>query len=426
MNPGLALRPLYNTRLLFPPEAKKGHENSLFLPKFKLIPRVNVQIDLIDLQKGILIMRVLIASLLLSTSATAVMADDNFYAGFELGATRAERGSISNDLSGLSLSDKKNLGGMGGIYAGRTFGKWRLEGEYAIRTNRYHSMEVAGTGGLNLDEGHNLAGGVQKSSALMANAWYEFAEFSGWKALVGAGLGFADVDINRERSGQTVVLDDSRWQFANQVMAQIVKPIDGGLEFGMGFRHFRTNSRDFQTEARTSSYKVVNNEVFVRLSWRFGAESAPVQAEPVRQAPEPVVRAEPAPAPVVTPQVVEEKKPEPKPVALPGPFMVFFDFDKSDITPEAASIIKAAAKAFKDHKAVRIMATGHADRSGTEEYNMRLSERRAAAVKAALIAEGVSASNIMTAAKGESSPLVATDDGVREPQNRRAEIVLKR
>ncbi|SDD54899.1 OmpA family protein [Kordiimonas lacus] len=373
-------------------------------------------------------MRVLIASLLLSTSATAVMADDNFYAGFELGATRADRGSLENDLTGLSLSDKKNLGTMGGLYAGRTFGKWRLEGEYAIRKNRYHSMEVAGTGGLDLDQGHNLAGGVQKSDAIMANAWYEFAEFSGWKALVGAGLGFADVEVKRERSGQALVLDDSRWQFANQVMAQIVKPIDGGLEFGMGFRHFRTHSRDFVTEARTSSYKVVNNEVFVRLSWRFGASSEPMQAEPVRQAPEPVVRAEPtpAPAPVVTPQVVEEKKPEPKPVALPGPFMVFFDFDKSDITPDAAKIIKAAAKAFKEHKAVRIMATGHADRAGSEEYNMRLSERRAAAVKAALIAEGIDAGNIMMAAKGESSPLVATDDGVREPQNRRSEILLKR
>jgi outer membrane protein OmpA-like peptidoglycan-associated protein len=372
-------------------------------------------------------MRVLIASLLLSTSATAVMADDNnFYAGFEMGGTRSDRGSVENSLSGLSLSDKKNLGLMGGLYAGRTFGKWRLEGEYAIRTNRYHSMEVDGAGGLDLDLGHNLAGGVQKSSAIMANAWYEFAEFSGWKALVGVGFGFADVEVNRLRSGQTLVMDDSRWQFANQVMAQILKPIDGGLELGMGFRHFRTHDRGFQTEARTSDYKVVNNEVFVRLSWRFGAESAPRQAEPVRQAPEPVVRQEPAPAPVASPQVVEEKKPEPKPVALPGPFMVFFDFDKSDITPDAARIIKAAAKAFKEHKAVRIMATGHADRSGTEAYNQALSERRAAAVKAALMAEGIEARFIMTDAKGESSPLVATEDGVREPQNRRAEIVLKR
>jgi len=371
-------------------------------------------------------MRVLIASLLLSTSATAVMADDSYYAGFEFGFTGAERQSIDTGIDELSLSDKKNLGPVGGIYAGRTMGNWRLEGQLSIRNNRYHSIDVANTAGLDLNEDHSLAGGVQKSTALMANAWYQFADLNGWKAFIGAGVGVADVEVDRFRSGSTLISNDSHWQFASQLMTQIVKPIDGGLEFGMGYRHFRTVSSHFQTEAGISPYKAVNNEVFVRLSWRFGAESEPRQAEPVRQAPEPVVRQEPAPAPVATPQVVEEKKPEPKPVALPGPFMVFFDFDKSDITPDAARIIKAAAKAFKEHKAVRIMATGHADRAGTEAYNQALSERRAAAVKAALVAEGVEGRFIMTAAKGENSPLVATEDGVREPQNRRAEIVLKR
>lgn len=369
-------------------------------------------------------MRVLVASLMLGVSSGAVLADDSYYAGFELGITKANRQTLENSTSGLSLTDKKNPNLMGGLYVGKILGKWRVEGEYAIRTNYYDSMNVKNAGGLGLDGGYNLAGGSQKTSALMVNTWYEFADLDGWKALVGAGAGLASFEVNRMRSGKTLVNDDRDTAFAAQGMVQLLKPFKNGMEFGVGYRHFRTNSQSFETYAGSSRYKAVNNELFARLSWRFGETAKPRQAEPVRQAPEPVVA--PTPVRVETPQVVEEKKPEPKPVALPGPFMVFFDFDKSDITPEAARIIKAAAKAFKEHKAVRIMATGHADRSGTEAYNMRLSQRRADAVKAALIAEGVSASSIMTAAKGETSPLVATDDGVREPQNRRTEIVLKR
>lgn len=373
-------------------------------------------------------MRTLAITLLMSVSSTAALAnDDSFYAGFELGLTKSMDQDLSNPAAGLSLEDHKNLGSLIGVFAGHTYGKWRVEGEFAVRHNYYDRMNVSGTGGLNLDQGNNLAGGDIKSTALMANAWYEFAEFSGWKVLGGAGLGLANVDVNRMRSGKTLVLDDSPWAGAMQGMLQLLHPFDNGIELGFGYRHFRTFGRDFETTLGTSDYKASHNEVFLRLSWRFGASDKPAyEPAPVRTAPEPVAQPEPVakpqPKPVETPQVVAE----PEPVPLPGPFMVFFDFDKADITPEAARIIKAAANAFKQHKAVSLIATGHTDRAGTETYNMRLAERRAAAVKAALEAEGVKASAIKTAAKGENSPLVSTGDGVREPQNRRTEIVLQR
>ena len=72
-----------------------------------------------------------------------------------------------------------------------------------------------------------------------------------------------------------------------------------------------------------------------------------------------------------------------------------------------------------------IVATGHADRSGPTAYNQRLSERRAAAVKTALVREGVSEGTIQTAGRGENENLVPTADGVREPRNRRVEIVFR-
>jgi outer membrane protein OmpA-like peptidoglycan-associated protein len=68
--------------------------------------------------------------------------------------------------------------------------------------------------------------------------------------------------------------------------------------------------------------------------------------------------------------------------------------------------------------------TGHADRSGSDAYNMALSLRRANAVKDQLVREGIAANQIVVVGRGESQPLVPTADGVREPQNRRVEIVL--
>jgi OOP family OmpA-OmpF porin len=67
----------------------------------------------------------------------------------------------------------------------------------------------------------------------------------------------------------------------------------------------------------------------------------------------------------------------------------------------------------------------HADSSGSPAYNQRLSERRASAVRAALAANGIPAANITTEGRGEGDLLVQTDDGVKEPQNRRATIDMK-
>lgn len=68
------------------------------------------------------------------------------------------------------------------------------------------------------------------------------------------------------------------------------------------------------------------------------------------------------------------------------------------------------------------MATGHTDTSGSAIYNEDLSERRATAVKDALVLQGIPADSITTVGKGKTDPLVPTEDGVREPQNRRVEI----
>ena len=100
--------------------------------------------------------------------------------------------------------------------------------------------------------------------------------------------------------------------------------------------------------------------------------------------------------------------PPPQPAAQANSFMVFFDWDRSNLSQQALTTINQAAGAFKSTGSARITATGHADRSGPENYNMALSLRRANAVKDALIRDGVPAGAIQVIGKGETQPLVPT------------------
>ena len=118
--------------------------------------------------------------------------------------------------------------------------------------------------------------------------------------------------------------------------------------------------------------------------------------------------------------------PPPPPVAAaPTSYMVFFDWDRSNLSQQAVQTIGQAAAAYKARGSARITATGHTDTSGPESYNMALSLRRANAVKDALVRDGVPATAISVVGKGETNLLVPTGDGVREPQNRRVEIIIQ-
>jgi len=118
---------------------------------------------------------------------------------------------------------------------------------------------------------------------------------------------------------------------------------------------------------------------------------------------------------------------EPPPAPVPTTrqsYVVFFDFDRATLTQQAMQTVQQAAAAAKSGNRTSVSVTGHADRSGSDAYNMALSMRRANAVKDALVREGIPATSMQVVARGESEPLVPTADGVREPQNRRVEIVI--
>jgi OOP family OmpA-OmpF porin len=105
-------------------------------------------------------------------------------------------------------------------------------------------------------------------------------------------------------------------------------------------------------------------------------------------------------------------------------YLVFFAWDQATLTPVALTVLDQVQADFALGKPVRIVIAGHADRSGSEAYNQALSERRARNVAQALGQRGIPASTMTLEAYGEIRPRVPTADGVREPQNRRVEIVF--
>ncbi len=116
---------------------------------------------------------------------------------------------------------------------------------------------------------------------------------------------------------------------------------------------------------------------------------------------------------------------EPAMVISAPSFMVFFDWDKSELNAASLETISKAAAAYRAKGGAQIKSIGHTDRSGPDTYNMALSLRRANAVKDALVRDGVPERDISVVGLGESQPLVPTADGVREAQNRRVEIVIR-
>lgn len=128
--------------------------------------------------------------------------------------------------------------------------------------------------------------------------------------------------------------------------------------------------------------------------------------------------------------VVAALKPAEEPVAEAAPaeeeapmkFIIYFAFDSAVVADSAAGVIGEIASQAASANPSAISVAGHADRAGSDDYNLKLSKARADAVAALLSQDGVSADKLQVSEYGESMPLVQTDDGVPNPENRRVEI----
>jgi outer membrane protein OmpA-like peptidoglycan-associated protein len=131
-----------------------------------------------------------------------------------------------------------------------------------------------------------------------------------------------------------------------------------------------------------------------------------------------------APPPPPPPMVTPAAAPAAPPPMMARTFLVFFDFDRYNLTPDARRVIDAAASVYKAGGHPRIDVSGYTDLAGTQAYNLRLSQRRADSVAGYLMKQGVPKTAMDVKWFGKEHPRVPTADGVREPQNRRVEIVM--
>ena len=168
------------------------------------------------------------------------------------------------------------------------------------------------------------------------------------------------------------------------------------------------------------AYKLVNLlPVAIVMALLAGCSSTDVaEPEPVESAP---VEASPPPAPPgpSAAELAEQRKRE----QMLATRLFYFDFDKSDLKPEALEPLRYHAQQLKDNPSMRVRLEGHADERGTSEYNLALGERRAQSVQRYLQAQGVSARQMEVISYGEERPAVNASNEQAWARNRRTELV---
>jgi opacity protein-like surface antigen len=331
-----------------------------------------------------------------------------------------------------------NAGGRLGIQ----YGPLRVEEEYSYRHNG-----ISNSTSSNAFFSSGAFTGDRNTHAIMTNFIYDFTV--GWPVTPHLGFGIGAVDnvdsvslktttlplapgqqlavsvppggnagvLGRVGAGTPfnpavvggTFLKGSSWNFGYQAIAGFRYDINPLLAFDVDYRYLATTDPSFTnkgvvpfppfglpqgTSKYTSGYSTHN--IVASLTMKFGAPPPPPPPAP------------PAPPPPPTHQV----------------YLVFFDWDKYNITPEGQQIIQLAANQYHSGGHVTLQVTGYTDTSGSAGYNQRLSERRANAVAAALERLGVPRSDMVVAGRGMNDLRVPTPPGVREPQNRRVEIVF--
>ena len=167
---------------------------------------------------------------------------------------------------------------------------------------------------------------------------------------------------------------------------------------------------------------MIKNAWILLVAVLFAAACA--TQEPPKPAPEPEQPRQAPPPPPPEPKPEAKPQAKPKPVAEKVTFAadVLFDFDKSVIKPEGRAKLDDLASKVRNVNLEVVIAIGHADAIGSDEYNQKLSVRRAEAVKAYLITKGIEANRIYTEGKGKKQPVASNKTKEGRAKNRRTEI----
>jgi OmpA-OmpF porin, OOP family len=366
-------------------------------------------------------MRKLAIALALSSTLLATPAfarDGAWYVGGEFGAMIVEDQDVDIGNVDNALRLNYDYGYDGGLFVGYDLGAFRIEAEAAYKKadlEGFNTLLRLPGEGLVFPSGRGFAGGSASALSFMINGMLDFGDDEGVSGFVGGGIGMARVKANNQRvfANTAPFLDDSDSKLAWQVFAGVRQAISDNIDVTVKYRFFNADKIELvafngaESELRFRSHSLLGG-----LTFNFGGDVPPP--------PEP----EPIPEPIPVPPPVTPEPPPPPAPCVAGPFMVFFDWDRDEITPQASAILDNAASAYQTCGQAQVMIAGHADRSGSDQYNVGLSQRRAANVRSYLAGRGIPDGVMTTEAFGESRPLVETADGVREPQNRRVEITF--
>jgi OOP family OmpA-OmpF porin len=325
------------------------------------------------------------------------------YVGAKIGGnwmtqdTRLRSNDFASPIVGSAEYTDGYVGALQGGFAWDNGFRLEIEG-----SDRYNDvMRVRG--------GYGPGSGSMRNYAAMANVLYELP--SGMFGLpdlpvspyIGVGAGEADYTPYHIRGANfpypAYIGGPDKWGLAVQGIAGVAYKFTDNIAFTLEYRYFARTDENYPRGV-ANDYR--SESALVGLRYSFGAP--PVMAQTAAYVP-------PPPPPRQAPSTARSS-------------LVFFDFNKSDLTPNARSVVDQAATNAKSNNVTRLEVTGYTDTVGSDAYNMRLSRRRAESVASELEAQGVGSSEIAIFAKGKHDLLVPTGDGVREPQNRRVQIVF--
>ena len=276
---------------------------------------------------------------------------------------------------------------------------WRVELEGGYRHNKIDRVQW--TGGAPTSPSGDL-----NEWTIMANVAYDLMLTDRLGLSLGVGAGGDNARFNWvTRPAGTIRVDDDDWGFAYQGIIGLNYAISDRTAVVLNYRYMRVDAPTWNGVATGPDFVRVDADDLVKhtvsVGLRYDLWPDYVEPEPMAASPSP---------------------PPPPPPSMAQSFMIFFGFNKCNITPEADNVLSQAAEAARSSGTAIVQIVGHTDTVGTHSYNQKLSECRAHAAKSNMVSKGVPSDAIATNGKGETELLVQTADGVKEPQNRRATI----
>ncbi len=271
------------------------------------------------------------------------------------------------------------------------------------------------------------SGGKEKVGMVFGNLWYDIYPRSDVHPYIGGGVGGAYIDIRHPDFRNTQLGSDDDKVLAYQAGFGVIFDATSQTDISIDYRYVSSKKGKYDLDGNgdtTVKMRYESQVAMVSFHYYFGAPTPP-PAPPPEPTPEPAAVVEPPPPP---PPPCESDPT--KTINLAGCNIgdtvvlrgVNFDFDKATLTTNAKTLLDQVADALLARMDIKVQIAGHTDAFGSDAYNQKLSEERAASVVQYLVGRGIDAGRMTSIGYGESKPVAdnATDEG-RE-QNRRVEL----